>query len=152
MMRQTVPNVTCISTAIFHHRALHFTQLHANMTKNPVFDILTTDSAELQVLLATGKTASVDIVEALLDQIDKHNAKGLKLNAIISTTPRELALSIAKNLDVERSQGKIRGPLHGIPITIKDNIMTGPEFLMPTTVGSAALRFAMAKKKKCPSC
>ncbi len=120
--------------------------LYANMTGNPVFDVLTTDSAELQALLATGKVTSVDIVEASLDQIDKHNAKGLKLNAIISTTPRELALSIAKDLDVERSQGKIRGPLHGIPITIKDNIMTGPEFRMPTTVGSAALRSAMAKR------
>ncbi|KAH6848069.1 amidase signature domain-containing protein [Chaetomium sp. MPI-CAGE-AT-0009] len=116
------------------------------MTGKPVFDILTTDSAELQALLSTGKVTSVDIVEASLDQIHKHNAKGLKLNAIINTTPRELVLSIAKNLDVERSQGKVRGPLHGIPITIKDNIMTGPEFQMPTTVGSAALQSAMAEK------
>ncbi len=116
------------------------------MTKIPAFDILTTDSAELQALLAAGRITSVDIVEASLDQIGKHNAKGLKLNAIISTTPRKLALSIAEDLDVERSQGKVRGPLHGIPITVKDNIMTGPEFRMPTTVGSAALRSAMAEK------
>jgi amidase len=64
----------------------------------------------------------------------------------VNKTPHELALSIAKNLDNERSQGKIRGPLHGIPITIKDNIMTGPEFRMPTTVGSVALQSAMAER------
>jgi amidase len=120
--------------------------LYANMTGKPIFDILTTDVAELQALLSTGKITSVGIVEASLDQIHKHNAKGLKLNAIINTTPRELVLSIAKDLDVERSQGRVRGPLHGIPITIKDNIMTGPEFQMPTTVGSAALQSAMAEK------
>ncbi|KAH6622595.1 amidase signature domain-containing protein [Chaetomium tenue] len=116
------------------------------MTGNPDFDVLTTDSAALQALLATGKLTSVDIVVASLDQIKKHNADGLKLNAIINTTPRELAIAIAKGLDDERAQGKTRGPLHGIPITVKDNIMTGPEFQLPTTVGSVALRSAVAKK------
>jgi amidase len=116
------------------------------MKRSPIFDVLVTDCAELQTLLATGQLTSVDIVEAFLAQIKKHNADGLKLHAVINTTPPELALSIAKNLDNERSQGKIRGPLHGIPITIKDNIMTGPEFRMPTTIGSVALQFAMAER------
>lgn len=76
------------------------------MTGNPDFDVLTTDSAALQALFATGKLTSVDIVVTSLDQIKKHNADGLKLNAIINTTPRELAIAIAKRLDDERTQGK----------------------------------------------
>ncbi|KAK3367391.1 amidase signature domain-containing protein [Lasiosphaeria ovina] len=116
------------------------------MASKPAFDILTTDCAELQGLLAAHKTTSVDIVEAHLAQIERHNSNGLNLNAIITTTPRDVLLSIARRLDEERAQGAIRSPLHGIPITIKDNIMTGPEFQMPTSVGSAALKSAVAQK------
>jgi amidase len=47
-------------------------------------------------------------------------------------------LRIAKNLDDERLRGKIRGPLHGVPIVLKDNIMTSEQLGMDTTVGMAA--------------
>jgi len=120
--------------------------LFAHMAQNALFDILTADAAELQALQAAGKLTSVDLVKISFDQIEKLNSKGPTLNAIINTTPREVALGIAKHLDDERSQGRVRGPLHGIPITVKDNIMTGPEFELPTTVGSVALKSAMAKR------
>jgi len=116
------------------------------MPKPPLFDILTTPAADLQVLLTRGRLTSVDLVKASFHQIDKFNTKGVKLNAIINTTPRRIALSRAKALDQERAKGMVRGPLHGIPITIKDNIMTGPEWGLPTTVGSVALQSAMAKE------
>ncbi|KAJ5622151.1 hypothetical protein N7528_005383 [Penicillium herquei] len=116
------------------------------MNPKPAFDVLTTNCVELQKLLTAGTITSVGIVEAFLSQIERHNVNGLKLNAMTTTTPKDLLLSIAKQRDWERQQGNIRGPLHGIPITVKDNIMTGPEFEMPTTVGSAALRSAVARK------
>lgn len=116
------------------------------MTQTAIFDILTTDAAELQALQVAGTLTSADLVQASFAQIEKFNSRGPKLNAIINTTPRRVALGIAKHLDEERSQGRVRGPLHGIPMTVKDNIMTGPEFELPTTVGSVALKSATAKK------
>lgn len=79
------------------------------MTQTAIFDILTTDAAELQALQTAGKLTSVELVKASFDQIDKFNSRGPKLNAIINTTPRRVALGIAKNLDEERSQGRVRG-------------------------------------------
>ncbi|KAK1832513.1 amidase signature domain-containing protein [Podospora conica] len=116
------------------------------MTRTLLYDILQTDAAELQALQAAGKLTAVDLVKACFDQIERFNHRGPKLNAIINTVPRNIALGTAKVLDDERSQGKVRGPFHGIPMTVKDNIMTGPEFGLPTTVGSVALKTAMAKK------
>lgn len=77
------------------------------MTQTAIFDILTTDAAELQALQVAGTLTSVDLVQASFDQIDKFNSRGPKLNAIINTTPRRVALGIAKHLDEERSQGRL---------------------------------------------
>ncbi|KAI0388266.1 amidase signature domain-containing protein [Xylariaceae sp. FL0594] len=112
----------------------------------PPMDVLTATASELQGLLETGHVRSVDLVGRYLSQIEEHNHKGLKLNAMISTTPRETLLRIAGELDREREEGRVRGRLHGIPITIKDSVMTGPEFGMPTTVGTYALEHAVAKQ------
>ncbi|KAI1411627.1 amidase signature enzyme [Hypoxylon sp. FL1857] len=98
--------------------------------------ILQVPAFELQQQLAAGELTSVRLVKELLDQIDRHNTKGMCLNAIISVLDRDLALQTAELLDEERAQGKVRSDLHGIPIIIKDCIVTGPELGMPTTVGS----------------
>lgn len=74
---------------------------------------------EYQVLMQDGHLCSEDLVNCFLDQIERHNKRGLKLNAILSVCPREVAISQAKALDEERRQGKARGELHGIPIIIK---------------------------------
>lgn len=74
---------------------------------------------EYQVLMQDGRLSSEDLVNCFLDQIERHNKRGLKLNAILSVCPREVAISQAKALDVERRQGKTRGELHGIPIIVK---------------------------------
>lgn len=66
-----------------------------------------------------GHLCSEDLVKCFLDQIERHNNRGLKLNAILSVCPREVAISQAKALDEERRQGKVRGELHGIPVIIK---------------------------------
>lgn len=78
---------------------------------------------------------SVEIVEAYLHQIEQHNRRGRQLRALISVAPRHELLQIAMSLDDERARGKRRGPLHGIPVVLKDNIMTDVKLGMDTTVG-----------------
>ena len=75
------------------------------------------------------------ITELYLARIDALNQQGPELRAIIETNPQ--ALEIADQLDAERKAGKVRGPLHGIPIALKDNIDTHDR--MTTTAGSLAL-------------
>ncbi|KAJ5710070.1 hypothetical protein N7493_009662 [Penicillium malachiteum] len=99
-------------------------------------DLLTLDAKALQALLTDGQVMSYDLVKRYLAQIVQHDDK---LRAMIKTTPIELLEATAISLDEERASGKIRGPLHGIPILIKDNIATHPSLGLPTTVGSLAL-------------
>jgi amidase len=102
------------------------------------FDILTTTAAELQDLLRTsaGGIDSEYVVRQYLAQIKRHEGY---LRAVISTAPENVVLKRAHDLDVERATGKIRGPLHGIPVILKDNIATVPALGMDTTAGTLAL-------------
>ncbi|GAB3943927.1 amidase [Spirosoma harenae] len=85
--------------------------------------------------MKSGEYTSEVITKLYLDRIDAIDKKGPRLNAIIEINPD--ALTMAKGLDQERKAGKVRGPMHGIPILIKDNIDTGDQ--MMTTAGSLAL-------------
>lgn len=85
--------------------------------------------------LDSGKYSSEQLVELYLRRIENIDKNGPKLNAIIEINPD--AFSIAKQMDNERKARKNRGPLHGIPIVIKDNIDTGDK--MQTTAGSLAM-------------
>ncbi|RWA09269.1 hypothetical protein EKO27_g5841 [Xylaria grammica] len=93
-------------------------------------------ATDLQRRLRSGELTSVQLVGDFLDQISAHNHNGMRLNALISVLDRSRALETAKRLDDERAQGKTRSPLHGIPVIIKDCIVTAPDLGMPTTVGS----------------
>jgi len=79
-------------------------------------DVLTIDAQGLQNLLENGDVTSLGLVSQYLAQIGKHDGK---LHAMIQITPKDLLEATAKSLDRERAAGKIRGPLHGIPIIIK---------------------------------
>jgi len=85
----------------------------------PPFDVLTATAPELQELLKAGTLASVEIITTYLTQVEKHNHAGAKLNAMIRVAPRELVLKAARKLDHERVNGKLRSPLHGLPIIVK---------------------------------
>ncbi|WP_371030158.1 amidase family protein [Pseudoclavibacter sp. JSM 162008] len=89
------------------------------------------------VLLEAGRTTSVDLTQRYLGRIaayDDPYGDQPGLAAVILANPE--ALSTAAELDAERAAGTLRGPLHGVPILVKDNYAT---FDMPTTAGSASL-------------
>jgi amidase len=96
----------------------------------------------LQEKMKSGELTAKVITEMYLQQIDKIDKNGSKLNSVIEVNPD--AVTIASQLDDERKAGKVRGPLHGIPVLIKDNINTGDKML--TTAGSIALNDNHASK------
>jgi len=89
----------------------------------------------LQQKMASKAYTSRSITEMYSKRIDAIDKGGPKLNSVIELNPD--ALSIADAMDKERAAGKIRGPLHGIPVLIKDNISTGDK--MHTTAGALAI-------------
>ncbi|OQU98903.1 hypothetical protein CLAIMM_04614 isoform 2 [Cladophialophora immunda] len=122
-------------------------------TNAVVINPLTAGLRELQSALGSGTVRSVDLVQLYTDQIQKYDDS---LKAMINFKPLPGVFEAAEILDKERSQGKTRGPLHGIPIVIKggfvplfndaglifarqDNIDTHPDLGFQTTAGSYAL-------------
>lgn len=101
-----------------------------------------TTITELQEKLRSGDLTARELVSLYLERIELIDKQGPKLNSIIEVNPD--AHSVAVQLDLERSEGKIRGPLHGIPIVIKDNIDTADR--MMTTAGSLALEGSYASR------
>lgn len=99
------------------------------------FELEEISVAALQQGMVSGHLTSRSVVEKYLARIEAVDKHGPALNAIIELNPD--ALAIADSLDKERRAGKIRGPLHGIPVLIKDNIATADK--MQTTAGSLAL-------------
>jgi len=90
---------------------------------------------QLKRKLERGTVTSRELVSMYLKQVGRYNKKGPALNAVACTNPD--AFKDADRLDRERAKGRIRGPLHGIPILLKDNINTKGR--MPTTASSFAL-------------
>lgn len=104
----------------------------------PLPDVEGQDAAALQAEMETGAFSEGLIASIYLDRIGRIDDHGPKLNAVIATFSLEDISNEARRLYEERKAGKSRGPLHGIPILIKDNIeVAGP---LPTTAGSLALK------------
>jgi amidase len=102
----------------------------ATRTKGRSFSVVGTTITEMQAAMTEGRVTSRELVTQYLLRIALYNPK---LNAVITVNPN--ALNEADARDRERTQGKVRGPLHGIPIAIKDNMQTTD---MPTTGGALA--------------
>lgn len=98
--------------------------------------------SQLQDKMAKGDYSSEKLTQLYLKRIEDIDKKGPVLNSVIELNPD--ALAIAKAMDDERKAGKIRGPLHGIPVLIKDNIDTADK--MMTTAGSLVLAGHIAAK------
>jgi amidase len=104
-------------------------------------NIETATIADLNAAFADGTLTSEQLVSAYLKRIEAYDKQGPTINAIITLNKK--ALDEARQLDAERKSGNVRGPLHGIPVVLKDNYDTVD---MPTTAGSQLLEGHMAKQ------
>ena len=98
--------------------------------------------AQLQKNLASGRLNSVGLAREYLRRIEAMDRRGPRLKAILEINPE--AASIAGAIDRERIKGQTRGPLHGVPVLIKDNLDTRDH--MSTTAGSLALEGSLAPR------
>ncbi len=101
----------------------------------PAFELDEVSISDLQQGMKSGKYTARSIAEKYLSRIEGIDQHGPAIHSVIEINPDALALADA--MDKERAAGKVRGPLHGIPILIKDNIDTADK--MMTTAGSLAL-------------
>jgi len=99
------------------------------------FDLEEATLADLQAGMSSGRMTARSITQQYIARIGELDRKGPTLRHVLEVNPD--ALSIADSLDQERKSGRVRGPLHGIPILLKDNIDTAGR--MTTTAGSLAL-------------
>src|SRR5258708_2828816 len=104
-------------------------------TTPPAFELDEATIADLQNGMASGKFTAHSLARKYLDRIDDVDKHGPAINSVIELNPD--ALSIASDLDKERKAKGPRGPLHGVPVFIKDNIDTHDR--TTTTAGSLAL-------------
>lgn len=98
-------------------------------------ELLSRSIAELGAMMQRGTLSSRELTQHYLARIAQMDKAGVALNAVIELNPD--ALAIADQCDAERKAGNVRGPLHGIPVLVKDNI--GSADKMRTTAGSLAL-------------
>src|SRR5881394_39880 len=120
-MRKSAAVVLCLFALVLQAKA---------QKTQPPFNVVEASIADMQAALKSGRVTSHELVQQYLNRIAFYDPK---LNAVISVNAN--ALKEADERDRERAQGKIRGPLHGIPIALKDNIHTTD---MPTTGGALA--------------
>ena len=107
-----------------------------NLVQRPAspFEVTEATITDLQTAMAQGRVTSVQLVDAYLARIKAYDHAGPMLNTMIRLNPQ--AAADAARLDAERAQGRVRGPLHGVPIILKDNFDTQG---LATSAGSIAL-------------
>jgi amidase len=99
------------------------------------FELEELSISELQAGLGSGKYTARKLVREYLERIEEVDRRGPALKSVVEANPE--AEEIAESLDRERKSGRVRGPLHGVPVLVKDNIDTADRML--TTAGSLAL-------------
>ena len=109
---------------------------------NAVFELDEETIGSLREKLASGKYTSEQLVQLYLKRIEAIDVTGPQLHSVIEVNPDAVAIAVA--MDKELKAGKNRGPLHGIPVLIKDNIDTADK--MQTTAGSLAMAGNIASK------
>src|SRR4029453_15790417 len=110
--------------------------------EGPSFPFGEATIAEVGAAMRSGRLSSRRLTQAYLRRIRRIDLSGIQLNSVIEGNPDRL--DIAARLDAERRRGKARGPLHGVPILVKDNFATRDK--METTAGSLALLGAVVPR------
>jgi amidase len=128
MKRHLVPRLTVLACALIAFASARASGLN----------LATATVADINAAFESGALTSEKLVSAYLARIEAYDKQGPTINTVI--TLNENALEEAKRADAERRAGNVRGPLHGIPIVLKDNFDT---FDMPTTAGSSLLAGAI---------
>ena len=139
-MRNGVAGAAGVAVASMPVRARAESRDVTSPTPVAVFELDEMTIADLQAAMSSGKHTAHSITKKYLDRIDDIDKHGPMITAVIELNPD--ALSIATEMDRERKAGRVRGPLHGIPVLIKDNIDTHDR--MMTTAGSLALEGSIA--------
>lgn len=143
MKRRTFFKTTALSGSMIAAAGLAGCQTSTTKTEETPdfsnFELNEITVDELQQKMQAGELSAETICQKYLSRIEQVDPL---LKSVIELNPD--ALEIARNLDEERKNGKVRGPLHGIPVLIKDNIDTGDK--MQTTAGSLALEGHVAEK------
>lgn len=129
-------NKTIILIFLFLYSSCQPTSRETQIKESYNFRFLEQDISQIQQGYKNGSYTIKEVVQAFLARIEEIDKNGPTLNSIICVNPE--AIQIAEELDLEMSQGKIRGPLHGIPVVLKDNIDSHDK--MPNTAGSRALK------------
>jgi amidase len=129
--------LTTVGGKSVHGQRLYGAQRAGTTLPSPIppFELDETTIPALQTAMSSGRMTARSITQLYLSRIDELDRKGPTLRHVIEINPE--ALAIADSLDKERKAGRVRGPLHGIPILLKDNIDTADK--MTTTAGSLAL-------------
>jgi amidase len=123
-------------------QAVAFSIYARPLAQTKSFEPEETTITQLQQMMQSGAQSSRSLAEAYLRRIDELDRHGPRINSVIETNPD--ALMIAEKLDEERKAGRVRGPLHGLPVLIKDNIDTADK--MKTSAGSLALADSIAAR------
>jgi amidase len=132
---RTIPGTVTLSRAILGQAILGCTLSTAVPAAARTVAVEEVSIDRLQAMMAAGGTSSAAITRAYLARIAAMDRKGPNLRSVIALNPD--ALRQAAALDAERRAGRVRGPLHGIPVLIKDNVETADP--VATTAGSLAL-------------
>jgi amidase len=106
------------------------------------YDVLEKTVAALGADMAAGRITSEALVDLYLQRIETIDHSGPTLRSVLAVNPR--ARDDARALDAERARGQVRGPLHGIPVLLKDNIESADS--LPTTAGSLALAANLGRR------
>jgi amidase len=104
------------------------------------FTIIEATLADIAAAFASGALTSTQLSQMYLTRMAAFDRRGPKINSVIELNPD--ALAMARQCDVDRKAGRLKGPLHGVPVLLKDNVATGDK--MMTSVGSLALADAPA--------
>lgn len=141
LLNSTLAGATTLIGAACNPSANQTSEVTAGETVADEFELNEITIDALQEKMKQGSYTSQQITQLYLDRINAIDQNGHHLNSVIELNPD--ALTIAQQMDSERKAGKLRGPLHGIPVLIKDNVDTADK--MMTTAGSLALEGHIAK-------
>src|SRR5215207_4403891 len=134
--------VTAIDVSAADGRAIAAPRPASRPPEQATFELEETTIAALQDGMRSGRYTARSVTEQYLARIDAIDKAGPAINSVIERNPD--AVRIAEERDAERKAGRVRGPLHGIPVLIKDNIDTADR--MRTSAGSLALAESIAPR------